>query len=369
MQMKNLRTKMEVLNKVNGKLYEITSVTQAQDEALLTEILPEDAAEDAVADVVKMTESNALCFRFMEDPNARDIPDGYSIENGIIMKDKKPVTVQGQIVVKEILKAIPGKLLLLVETKDKDENRSDLMAYDPENDKFEKVLDGIGTATITEVDKDLYLITDIRISEVVKTDEDGEPIINEDGTEVKGEFLDASKVYLVNGSEVRRSVALSDPVESLEIINGLNGEMVVIAVSTKKTDCDGFLVPREGNVGIEPIGLDVEMEDEEDEVRSYDLWKRASYELEGSSLVSATIDVDGSALLKSDAAIIYTNTGHSKRVVSDASAVAAVAGYDTLVAAKVGEHEFKLTLANKNYELKTIVSTKTRDRGIVVSVE
>ena len=49
--------------------------------------------------------------------------------------------------------------------------------------------------------------------------------------------------------------------------------------------------------------------------------------------------------------------------------IAKLQGYDYLIDIIKGEHQYTLTFSNDNYEFKTLVSTSTKDRGYVVTVE
>ena len=357
MQMKNLKVNMEAVNKVNGRSYVITSVAQDGTSAVLTEVLPE-GAENQTADVITMTEANSICFQLVNDPNPKEIPAGYSVNNGIITKGGVPVTQQGEIKVKSILHTVPGALILLVETKD--EELSDVMSYLPDEDKFVTVVRNISGCKVKDLEDGLWALYSERTSDVVKTDEDGEPLKDGNGAEIKGIFFDTATITILRGTEVVGSDCLYLPVSDITVA----GENLYL-VSTEALDEDGFLEDRKGTIDVTVMNLKTDEDDETD----ISLIRKGEYCIAGAVLTSATKDVYGSYLLKTDESIVYTNEGHRKRVITDKAAVKELEGYDTLVASKIGEYEFKLTIADKSYNVKTVVSTKTRDRGIVVTVQ
>ena len=98
-----------VLNKVDNRQYLITSVTDGVGTACLLE--NGEVNEDIS---VMISSSNAIAFRLISNPNIPDIPDGYSVEDGILLKDGVAATQQGSLVIKSIVTSVPGKLLYSV---------------------------------------------------------------------------------------------------------------------------------------------------------------------------------------------------------------------------------------------------------------
>ena len=87
MKIERLRVGLEVLNKVDGKEYKVTKV----DGTIGTAVeISKDPATGMIGfgnGEVMITEKNALAFRILRDPEPYPIPEGYSVRDGILIKD------------------------------------------------------------------------------------------------------------------------------------------------------------------------------------------------------------------------------------------------------------------------------------------
>ena len=124
------KVNIEITNKVNNAVYVVTEV--GDDYVKASKKVDENTLDEQ--DTVTVNDSNALCFRFLRDPNPETVPEGYSVKDGILYKDGSKVTEQGDLKVLEILAEVKGYLILLV----KSSAGTFLNTYRPSRDRFEK---------------------------------------------------------------------------------------------------------------------------------------------------------------------------------------------------------------------------------------
>lgn len=140
MRFERVRKNCVVYNKINGQRYMIEDINKEEKTANLLPYVEDDEKEETIFDLpVTMTEKNAICFRLLNDPNKPEIPEGYSVNDGVLTKEGEPVTEQGALKFKGILCVQPGYLVLKAETRDHKEDRQDLFTYDPWKDTFRKI--------------------------------------------------------------------------------------------------------------------------------------------------------------------------------------------------------------------------------------
>ena len=362
MKMKNLRNGVVVVNKVSGALYEVTDTNIKENSAVLTEVLDEETAKTCIPNVINLTEENSICFRFIEDPNPKEIPTGYYVKDGILFNaDNEQVTKQGEIKIEKIIVSLPGVLVITVKAGDV----CDLYSYSINEDRFSKLLTGIGSIKSIMLDNSL-IVTINEQQEVAMTDENGDTILDENGDKVMGTAFYGSYVAVISENGVMVKRVINEPISECRIIGGKSGSIIVVE-STECVDESGFLKERNDNeIYVTTIMYNAFTEEENE--TTYCLNNSRNYVVT-SPVKTITEDLDGSLLIKTSSSIIYTNEGHRMRVVADASAVSAVEGYDYLVAAEIKDYRFRLTLANEKLETKIVMSETTRDRGIVVTVE
>lgn len=243
MQNIKLRKAMVLVNKVDGKTYVVSDVCADGTATAVEGMLCENgyAPVEGGKEVKIVPGKNDIAFRFIADPLPHEVPEGYEVENGILVKDGKPVTEQGEIVIDHIICCNPGNIILAVKPREKKEGYIDLFAYNLARDKFSKMI----RATIpnvtyigTHLDADLLAYSKTHI-EKVKVD---------DKEEVEKEYFDAAAVIAVAGRKVVSSVITGYPFdqETAKIVpTGEHGCGIFfetdkkICEEEKETECDG----------------------------------------------------------------------------------------------------------------------------------
>lgn len=88
---------------------------------------------------VTITEKNALAFRILRDPEPYPIPEGYSVRDGILIKDGKPACAQGEFFFIKLLNVWPDCILLAARTKGMADGDIVLVSYRVSCDRFKKI--------------------------------------------------------------------------------------------------------------------------------------------------------------------------------------------------------------------------------------
>jgi hypothetical protein len=265
-------------------------------------------------------------------------PAGYTVQDGVLLKDGSPVTEQGKIRVKRILTKGPGKLLLL--TGDgKDEIK--LTTYSPSEDKFQGLISLQKSFSSFENEDGRLAILETSSTEREVDDETYE------------EFKSSRLILLtkdMNFSETKLHI----PADTV-----LFTKNHVIAISGRKAIYDDSLgferIVKDGTISIERIR---------------DGKNLGVIQLEADDIKSITESLDGNLLVKAGNVIYFTNDGHSRRIINDPK-VEETEGFNDFVSISFADegYTFTLTLANEKRETVKITSRGTRDRGPVVSVE
>ena len=88
MRIERLRNKMIVRNKITGKNY-VLAITKTPSGIGAINAFPlgEDGEVDDEAPGIEITESNAICFRIIADPEPKEIPNvrDYEVVEGIVI--------------------------------------------------------------------------------------------------------------------------------------------------------------------------------------------------------------------------------------------------------------------------------------------
>nr|MCR4649376.1 hypothetical protein [Lachnospiraceae bacterium] len=98
-----------IMDKLSSKKAVVTEVAEGKITAVETK--NGEVVEDG--EVFEITEDNAICFRFIKDPNPKDVPQPYGFDSdNLSAPDGKKIPL-GNIVVQKILGYIRGFVVLL----------------------------------------------------------------------------------------------------------------------------------------------------------------------------------------------------------------------------------------------------------------
>lgn len=212
MQNIKLREGMALLNKVDGKVYVVTKVNK-NGSAIATEGIVSDDGNmkyfpvENGKEVEVVPGKNDIAFRFLKDQLPHEVPEGYTVKDGILMLKGKPVTEQGEIVIDRIICCNPGNIILAVKPREEKAGYIDLFSYNLARDKFVKMI----RATIPNVTHiGTYFDTDLLAYSMTHTEKEKVTVDGKE-EEVEKEYFDASAVIAVSGRRVVSSVIPSYP--------------------------------------------------------------------------------------------------------------------------------------------------------------
>ena len=370
-----------VLNKVDNRQYLITSVTDGVGTACLLE-------NGEVNEDISVSSSNVIAFRLISNPNIPDIPDGYSVEDGILLKDGVAATQQGSLVIKSIVTSVPGKLLLAVlprENTTEHDDYIDLFAYKPDEDKFKKLIPvSIPMPEVIGVcDKYVILKTSYTHFETKK---------DCNGKDIFAEYFDNAEIIVYDGAKnyISSYLMLDAPINNvITVRNSMNVPTWVIEYTEQvcnnnyyNPNCDcGYDCENDCGDYDECNNCDYHLDTitNTKELIEMDHIKAEMIALNGGTLMrlnsinipshikSVSIGWNSADFIRLEDRIMIGE--YVDKIITDSKIMSAVEGYDWIVDTSKEDNVTRIALANDNMEIKYIVITETSDRGDVVKVK
>lgn len=361
---KTIVTGMKVTNLVTGVSFE---VTDADDKLVkLAEIVPETEEREAKTLELPM-ETAKKVLKVDYDPRTEEVPAGYSVADGILLKDGEPATAQGQLEFVDVLTVMAGEVILTAKTKDKEAGKVEVFAYRPLEDKFEKLTYPVSMIRIIEeLSDDNRLIAEIiQISEKMAIDDNGEYILK-DGEKVV--LLDTSMELMMHTRGIKAEfINIDGPVDGVTPVENAEGVYAIESDSILTYDEYGCgtrqLKDRDRTkVTIYSVDSDADMD-----------WGQPICELTNTSvpgqLLAATKSIStNDFVLRTENTLYVENRGHNPRMITNA-ALKNIDGYKYLVSADIRNGSEEYVLADKDYNMVTVRKTKTYDRGDIITVE
>lgn len=373
-----------VLNKVDNQKYKIIKVIDGIGTAAL--INPEDESLDETK-TVTVTPDNAIAYRLINNPNLPEVPLGYSVEDGVLMRDNGQVTQQGEIVIDKIITAVPGKLLLAVVPRESKDGYIDLFSYVPEEDKFKKLIrHSIPMPEVIETDKEYVFLKSCRTST--------EEYEGENKEKLTRELLEFSELIAYDGARdyIASYITFNTPIENIiPVRNSENIPAWVIESSKTLKDCN----------------YDNEDEDyydnydegEEDDCGNCRKYRNACEHcntcetvLQGlnGEYVATMIGFSGCSFIRMNSIRVPSHVksvsigykkadlirledrimigGYADKIITAANIISVIDGYNWIVDTTAEDDELRISLADDNMNVKTVIVKSTRDRGDVISV-
>lgn len=348
MRMKMAEKNVEVMNKINGAIYCITSVEDGK--AYAQEILEKEPEQKLAEEKVVLTEANAICFRFVCNPNLPVVPEGYYVENGVLMKSNEKVTEQGELVICKILASFPGKLLLTVKaadtTPEKERDWVYLYTYEPKRDRFFKLLSfGMTMPAVYCIDNRVYCV----YSEVYHKE------YEENGVKVSKEFVSDAGVitieFAADGTHTLSSYVSNVPF--IPEVPHFTKDSILLSVGHEEIE-DGSVQE------INPYTLLLNVNDSNPEI------------INMYPITSVTENhFDRGLTLKSHKKLMIFDSSYGTFTFSNAEVLKELEGYDYLVDFKTlreGRKAYGLVLSDQDYNLKFVKVVETYDRGEIVTI-
>lgn len=346
MKIQRLRMGIEVFNKVDGKEYKVVKVDGTTGTAVEMHMDPEGTLAGLGDEEITITEKNALAFRILNDPEPYPVPEGYSVEDGVLLKDGEPACVQGEFSFVKICAKCEDCLILAAKIKGMKDGEVALVSYQVTCDLFRKLtvvpehIVFLGYAGVS-MEKAVFLFS---TTEEKETEADGE----------------------------KKKVSTLKETALIVIDKGRSCDYQNLSIHVTAEDC--FIKPIPGNEnGAFDLFLasDTEAKDGVLVRRKERLWGVAhSWALYRASIFSynGEIRADWSPAY-CDFVIRGEGMLRFKDIMVTDPKVNELDGYDILIDVTEGDHAYKLTFSNGDYEFKTLVSRSTRDRGCIVTVE
>lgn len=335
MKTNKIKENVTMMNKVDGYKYKIVSVNNAG--GLAYALLGDGTIDETIKPVV-INENNAIAFRLIDDPNIPDVPQGYSVNNGVLLKNGAPATQQGSLLIKRIIAEVPGRLILAVEPREPREGYMDLMTYTVEGDKFNKLI----RASIPEVyDTGLTCEGKVYLTYSRTYEKDFE----DDGKTVSKTVFDAAAVMLYDIKSDRIESHYMSPAP-IDTIVAVKNSSDIAVITSADVDDDGVVVP--ASLLVTQLSDELEELSETPTDTLPEVISKAMY-----SLIKA-----GNVFYLEDC-----------EVKVPAAAVTELTGYDLVVDITRKENQKRVALVNDNMEVKILVIESTRDRGNIITVE
>lgn len=354
---------MKVLDLVTGIKYEIS----VSDMVNLTEIVPEN--EDREPRTMQLpVEAAVKVLKVIYDPREDETPEGYTVADGVLLKDGEPATAQGQLEFIDVLAVMAGEIILTAKTKDKTDGKVEIFAYRPLEDKFAKLTYPVSDVrVIKELSDDNRLIAEItQTEEKVALDDEGEDILK-NGEKVV--LVDTSMELMIHTRGVKAEfVDIDGPVDRVMPVENTDNVFAVESDSILTYDEYGCgtrqLKDRDRTKKVTVYGVDADIDMD---------WGPSICDLANTSvpgkLTAATKSAaTGDFILRTENTLYVQNRGHNSRVVT-AAVLKTVPDAKYLIDADIRNGSETYVLADGDYNVVTVKKTKTYDRGDIITVE
>lgn len=359
---KTLVDNMQVLDLVTGIKYEVS----VSDMVNLTEVIPE--GEDREPRTMQLPVEAAMkVLKVLYDPRENEVPDGYTVADGVLLKDGEPATAQGQLEFIDVLTVMAGEIILTAKTKDKTDGKVEIFAYRPLDDKFLKLTYPVSAVrVIEELSDENRLIAEItQTEEKVALDDEGEDILK-DGEKVI--LVDTSMELMIHTRGIKAEfVDIDGPVDRVMSVENADGIFAVESDSILTYDeygCGTRQLKDRDRTKVTIYGVDADIDMD---------WGPSICELANTSvpgkLTAATKSAaTGDFILRTENTLYVQNRGHNSRVVT-AAVLKTVPDAKYLIDADIRNGSETYVLADGDYNVVTVKKTKTYDRGDIITVE
>lgn len=353
---------MKVLDLVTGIKYEVS----VSDMVNLTEVIPE--GEDREPRTMQLPVEAAMkVLKVLYHPRENEVPDGYTVADGVLLKDGEPATAQGQLEFIDVLTVMAGEIILTAKTKDKTDGKVEIFAYRPLDDKFLKLTYPVSAVrVIEELSDENRLIAEItQTEEKVALDDEGEDILK-DGEKVI--LVDTSMELMIHTRGIKAEfVDIDGPVDRVMPVENADGIFAVESDSILTYDeygCGTRQLKDRDRTKVTIYGVDADIDMD---------WGPSICDLANTSvpgkLTAATKSAaTGDFILRTENTLYVQNRGHNSRVVT-AAVLKTVPDAKYLIDADIRNGSETYVLADGDYNVVTVKKTKTYDRGDIITVE
>lgn len=352
---------MQVLDLVTGIKYEVS----VADMVNLTEIVPEN--EDRESRTMQLpVEAAVKVLKVLYDPREDEVPEGYTVADGVLLKDGEPATAQGQLEFLDILTVMAGEIILTAKTKDKADGKVEIFAYRPLEDKFAKLTYPVSSVrVIEELSDENRLIAEItQTEEKVALDDEGEDILK-DGEKVI--LVDTSMELMIHTRGIKAEfVDIDGPVDRVMSVENTDNIFAVESDSILTYDeygCGTRQLKERDRTRVTVYGIDAGDYDWDDPI-----YEHMTVSMPGQLTAATRSAATGDYVLRTENTLYVQNRGHNSRVVT-AAVLKTVPDAKYLIDADIRNGSETYVLADGDYNVVTVKKTKTYDRGDIITVE
>lgn len=353
---------MKVLDLVTGIKYEVS----VSDMVNLTEVIPE--GEDREPRTMQLPVEAAMkVLKVLYDPRENEVPDGYTVADGVLLKDGEPATAQGQLEFIDVLTVMAGEIILTAKTKDKTDGKVEIFAYRPLDDKFLKLTYPVSAVrVIEELSDENRLIAEItQTEEKVALDDEGEDILK-DGEKVI--LVDTSMELMIHTRGIKAEfVDIDGPVDRVMPVENADGIFAVESDSILTYDeygCGTRQLKDRDRTKVTIYGVDADIDMDWDP----SICDLANTSVPGKLTAATKSAATGDFILRTENTLYVQNRGHNSRVVT-AAVLKTVPDAKYLIDADIRNGSETYVLADGDYNVVTVKKTKTYDRGDIITVE
>lgn len=345
MKIERVRKGTEMMNKLDGKNYRVTAVFCDEagkvTEATAAEMIENEGEEVELSTehIVQITEANALAFRITKDAKPETVATGFSVVDGNLYQDGRQIE-QGQLKILSVLSSHIGAVLLAVESGD----NVALMTYEPDRDYFRKIfVDLSEVPEVLKVSGETCLMA-IEHTKEIEAEKDGQK-------EKKTVFAGTTLILYQNGNHsatVHETSAKYGLTEALytESPSGLDAWFPCDAAAGEDVDPVAYKVRRWVRFAL------------------YDAITCKGFVEMNGALHTAWSHAYNCYVLHNDDRVYADGIGLDIK-----SPLAAKIGDKILIDVNKKEGIYRLTFSDSNYQFVTMVSRKTADRGLIVTIE
>lgn len=352
---------MKVLDLVTGIKYEVS----VADMVNLTEIVPE--GEDREPRTMQLPVEAAMkVLKVIYDPRENEVPEGYTVADGVLLKDGEPATAQGQLEFLDILTVMAGEIILTAKTKDKADGKVEIFAYRPLEDKFAKLTYPVSAVrVIEELSDENHLIAEItQTEEKVALDDEGDDILK-DGEKIV--LVDTSMELMFHTRGVKAEFVNIDgpvdrvmPVENVENIFAVESDSIL---TYDEYGCGTRQLKDRDRTKVTIYGINDDTESWDDPV-----YEHMTVSMPGELTAATRSAATGDYVLRTENTLYVQNRGHNSRTVT-AAALKTVPDAKYLIDTDIRNGSETYVLADGDYNVVTVKKTKTYDRGDIITVE
>ena len=359
---KTLVDNMQVLDLVTGIKYDVS----VADMVNLTEIVPE--GEDREPRTMQLPVEAAMkVLKVIYDPREDEVPEGYTVADGVLLKDGEPATAQGQLEFISVLAVMAGEIILTAKTKDKADGKVEIFAYRPLEDKFAKLTYPVSAVRVIEElsDENRLIVEITQTEEKVALDDEGEDILK-DGEKVI--LVDTSMELMIHTRGIKAEfVDIDGPVDRVMSVDNADNVFAVESDSILAYDeygCGTRQLKDRDRTKVTIYGIDTDA----DEDWGYPVYEHMTVSMPGELTAATRSAATGDYVLRTENTLYVQNRGHNSRTVT-AAVLKTIPDAKYLIDADIRNGSETYVLADGDYNVVTVKKTKTYDRGDIITVE